>query len=206
MTNRCVQSCPELLRVAIIQTKKKRGTDGPTDTPSYRDARTHLTRPIGPTLRPWRLVVGIGRLAVVAAVVVVAWVVAVTLAVIVVFLRMIRRVNVGFPCFMKRQDGPMDGRTYGRMDGWTPSYRDASKNGGYNYWLTPGLFHPLLLLLRIPSHLLPTWRDGDSLGNVFVSKQGRIHDIRCVPILHYAIFSDFYKSVTDRRTDGHTLL
>ena len=37
-------------------------------------------------------------------------------------------------------------------------------------------------------------------------KQGRIHDIRCVLILHYAIFSDFYKSVTDGRTDGHTLL
>ena len=71
-------------------------TDGPTDTPSYRDARTHLTRPIGPMLRPWQLVVGVGWLAVVAAVVVVAWVVAVTLAVIMVFLRTIRRVNIGF--------------------------------------------------------------------------------------------------------------
>ena len=44
---RVVQSCPELLRVAIIQTKTNGGwTDGPTDrwmdTPSYRDARTHL--------------------------------------------------------------------------------------------------------------------------------------------------------------------
>ena len=88
-------------------------TDQPTDTPSYRDARTHLTRPIGPTLHPWRLVVGVGQLAVVAAVVVVAWVVAVTLVVIVVFLRMIRRVNIGFPCFMKRRDGPMDLQTDG---------------------------------------------------------------------------------------------
>ena len=35
-------------------------------------------------------------------------------------------------------------------------------------------------------------------------KQGRIHDIRCVLILHYAIFSDFYKSVTDGPTDGPT--
>ena len=52
----------------------------------------------------------------VAAVVVVAWVVAVTLAVIVVFLRMIRRVNIGFPCFMKRRNGPMDGRMDLRTD------------------------------------------------------------------------------------------
>ena len=37
-----------------------------------------------------------------------------------------------------------------------------------------------------------------------VEKQGRIHDIRCVPILHYAIFSDFYKSVTDGPTDRRT--
>ena len=35
-------------------------------------------------------------------------------------------------------------------------------------------------------------------------KQGRIHDIRCVPILHNDIFSGFYKSVTDRRTDRRT--
>ena len=35
---RAVQSCPELLSV----TQKKRVTDGPTDKPSYRDARTHL--------------------------------------------------------------------------------------------------------------------------------------------------------------------
>ena len=53
-------------------------------------------------LRPWWLVVGVGWLAVVAAVVVVAWVVASTLAVIMVFLRMIRHVNIGFPCLMKR--------------------------------------------------------------------------------------------------------
>ena len=53
-------------------------TDRWTDPPSYRDARTHLTRPIGPTLRPWQLVVGVGWLAVVAAVVVVAWVVTVS--------------------------------------------------------------------------------------------------------------------------------
>ena len=38
-------------------------------------------------------------------------------------------------------------------------------------------------------------------------KQGRIHDImiRCVLVLHYAIFSDFHERVTggptDRRTD-----
>ena len=57
--SRVAQSCPELPRVAIIQTEKNglrtdrrtdRPTDGPTagrtdrprDTPSYRDARTHL--------------------------------------------------------------------------------------------------------------------------------------------------------------------
>ena len=34
------------------------------------------------------------------------------------------------------------------------------------------------------------------------SKQGRIHDIRCVPFLHYAVFSDFYKR--ERQTDGPT--
>ena len=60
----------------------------------------------------------------VAAVVVVAWVVAVTLAVIVVFLRMIRRVNIGFPCFMRRRDGPTDLRTDGPMDGWTYGWMD----------------------------------------------------------------------------------
>ena len=27
------------------------------------------------------------------------------------------------------------------------------------------------------------------------------NDIRCIPILHYAIFSDFRESVMDRRTD-----
>ena len=70
-------------------------------------------------MHPSQLVVGVGQLAVVAAVVVVAWVVAVTLAVIVVFLRMIRRVNIGFPCFMKRRDGPTDLRMDGPMDGWT---------------------------------------------------------------------------------------
>ena len=47
MTNRCIQSCPDLPRVSIIQTTKKGGrtdqrTNGRTDTPSYRDARTHL--------------------------------------------------------------------------------------------------------------------------------------------------------------------
>ena len=35
-------------------------------------------------------------------------------------------------------------------------------------------------------------------------EQGRIHDIRCVPVLHYAIFSDFYKSITDQRMDQQT--
>ena len=40
--------------------------------------------------------------------------------------------------------------------------------------------------------------------HTFSLKQGRIHDIRCVLILHYAIFSDFYKSVTDARTNGRT--
>ena len=35
-------------------------------------------------------------------------------------------------------------------------------------------------------------------------QQGCIHDIRCVPVLHYAIFSDFYKSVTDGPMDGRT--
>ena len=45
-------------------------------------------------------------------------------------------------------------------------------------------------------------------------KQGRIHDIRCAShcithncitaLLHNAIFSDFYKSVMDQRTDGRT--
>ena len=75
-------------------------------------------------MRPWQLVVGVGRLAVVAAVVVVAWVVAVTLAVIVVFLRMIRRVNIGFPCFMKRRDRPTDLWTDGPMDGWTYGWTD----------------------------------------------------------------------------------
>ena len=45
-------------------------------------------------------------------------------------------------------------------------------------------------------------------------EQGHIRDIRCVPDLHYAIFSDFNKSVVDGptdgqingRTDGNTLL
>ena len=37
-----------------------------------------------------------------------------------------------------------------------------------------------------------------------IRKQGRIHDIRCVPILHYAIFRDFYKSITDQPTDQRT--
>ena len=37
-----------------------------------------------------------------------------------------------------------------------------------------------------------------------VLKQGHIHDTRCIPILHFAIFSDFYKSVTDGWTDGWT--
>ena len=40
--------------------------------------------------------------------------------------------------------------------------------------------------------------------NHLLIKQGRIHDIRCVPILHYNIFSDFYKSVTDGWTDQQT--
>ena len=35
-------------------------------------------------------------------------------------------------------------------------------------------------------------------------EQGRIRDIRCVPVLHYAIFSGFYKSVTDGPTDQRT--
>ena len=40
-------------------------------------------------------------------------------------------------------------------------------------------------------------------------KQGRIHDIRCIPVLHYTIFSEFLPKRygwTDRPTDGHTLL
>ena len=36
-------------------------------------------------------------------------------------------------------------------------------------------------------------------------KQGLIHDIRCIPVLHYAIFSDFHGPV-DGWTNGHTLL
>ena len=35
-------------------------------------------------------------------------------------------------------------------------------------------------------------------------KQGSIHNIRFVLILHYAIFCNFYKSVTDGPTDGWT--
>ena len=45
-------------------------------------------------------------------------------------------------------------------------------------------------------------------------EQGHICDIRCIPILHYAILSDFNRSVTDGpmdgqfngRMDGNTLL
>ena len=48
----------------------------------------------------------------------------VTLAVIMVFLRMIRRVNIGFPCFMKRRGGPMDLWMDGPMDGWTYGWID----------------------------------------------------------------------------------
>ena len=57
---------------------------------------------------------GVGWLAVVAAVVVVAWVVAATLAVIMVFLRMIRRVNIGFPCFMKRHEDASQNGIFGK--------------------------------------------------------------------------------------------
>ena len=35
-------------------------------------------------------------------------------------------------------------------------------------------------------------------------KQGSIHDIRCVPVQHYAIFSDFHESVMDQQTDQPT--
>ena len=52
-----------------------------------------------------------------------------------------------------------------------------------------------------------------SSGNLLICcsyKQGPIYDIRCVLVLHFAIFSDFHDSITDQptagRTDGRTLL
>ena len=78
---------------------------------------------------------GVGWLAVVAAVVMMV-VAAVMPAVVALSLRMILCVHIlGFSCFMKRRDGPMDGwtdlhsysRTYGRIYGRKdrPSYRVA---------------------------------------------------------------------------------
>ena len=69
-------------------------------------------------MRPRQWAVGIGRMAVMAAVVAVAAVVMVTLGMIVCVH------IVGFSCFMKRRTyGPTNERTDGPTD--RPSYRDA---------------------------------------------------------------------------------
>ena len=83
-----------------------------------------------------------------------------------------------------------------KPDPWTHGPRDQWTDGPTNQWMD-----------------MPSPRDAKThlktrAKNLKRTKQGRIHDIRCIPILHYAIFSDFYKSVTDRRpnrlTDGPT--